>query len=690
MPYPLSVRDNLVLAGGLSPARSSPLSMLAGDAGDVRVAPGHPRRLVPRRPGAVRALRQARVVVAGAGGRPRGAERGRLGNGPAPRRGARVADRDRGAGGWVAVPPPRPGRGARAPRRRLGSPWRWRRRWPRRRRSWSRAASGSSAPGSTRTCRSTCSPPTGSPRGRGEAARPGLPAGPARPGGRGLRGNRSQPRSRLRRADAGDRSDRCAGGAGPARAAGRLAAGLGRAAGRASLPGGLVPDPGGLQGDDGGAVRARPSRSACTSWRGGRWRGPRLDGEPGARGDPARGAGGRGRLLLQLRGALVAARRRRPVGALGARARRAARLPGGAAGARPAGGTRDRRGARRPGDRRCAGGRANDRLRELRDLRPGRPRARQPLQPHLAARGARHLAIRRLSPRPGDGAMPAAGFYLGEALGLAALAYGLAWWLRRGERAVPAALAAAAVLFAYAHFAGTPYQAAKAIVIASPLAMLIAARALLSAEPLIELGGLRGAIARRRGGVAGLLVRRQRRCASAWRWHSWAPPRPPARWRSSTGRSGPASYSPALTELRPALGRGSTLVLAPQQHAGCRARSRLPRLGASRRTGLRGAAGAAPSSRLPPHGASQVITQGFAELAALRRPAPRSARRALRAVAIPAGPERARVLSADLGRRAGRAGREARERQRDTNLARPRNIRLATSRRYARVALIPS
>jgi hypothetical protein len=68
---------------------------------------------------------------------------------------------------------------------------------------------------------------------------------------------------------------------------------------------------------------------------------------------------------------------------------------------------------------------------------------------------------------PGDGAMPAAGFYLGEALGLVALGYGLVWWLRRGDRAVPASLAAAAALFAYAHFSGTPYQAAKAIVIAS-------------------------------------------------------------------------------------------------------------------------------------------------------------------------------------------------------------------------------
>ena len=47
--------------------------------------------------------------------------------------------------------------------------------------------------------------------------------------------------------------------------------------------------------------------------------------------------------------------------------------------------------------------------------------------------------------------------------------------------------------YAYAHFAGTPYQAAKATVIAAPLAMLIAARSLLSPEQIVELGAIRGA-----------------------------------------------------------------------------------------------------------------------------------------------------------------------------------------------------
>ena len=103
---------------------------------------------------------------------------------------------------------------------------------------------------------------------------------------------------------------------------------------------------------------------------------------------------------------------------------------------------------------------------------------------------------------PGDGAAPAIVYYLGGALGLAALAYGLIWWLGRGERAVPSALAVAAALVAYAHFSGTPYQEAKSVMLASPLAMLISARALLSGKSVIQLGGLRGAVARRRSGAS--------------------------------------------------------------------------------------------------------------------------------------------------------------------------------------------
>jgi hypothetical protein len=163
---------------------------------------------------------------------------------------------------------------------------------------------------------------------------------------------------------------------------------------------------------------------------------------------------------------------------------------------------------------------------------------------------------------PGDGAMPAAGFYLGELLGLVALAYGLAWWLRRGERAVPSALAAAAALYAYALFAGTPYQAAKSIVVAAPLAALIAARALLSGEPVVGVHGLRRAFARRRGGAAGAFVRHE----PAVRW-GLAIAFCGAAAASSllalvNGPVGPTTYAPELTELRHELGDRSTLVLA--------------------------------------------------------------------------------------------------------------------------------
>ncbi len=229
---------------------------------------------------------------------------------------------------------------------------------------------------------------------------------------------------------------------------------------------------------------------------------------------------------------------------------------------------------------------------------------------------------------PGDGAMPAIGFYLGEALGLAALAYGLAWWLLRGERAVPAALAAAAVLFLYAHLAGTPYQAAKSIVIASPLAMLIAARALLSDEPLVELGALRGAIARRRGGATGLLVRNQRPLRIGLAVAFLGAAAGSSLLALVNGPVGPAAYSPELTKLRPVLGRGSTLVLAPHHMlAAEHGRDYLVWELRGGRVCVKSAA-PSPSSRRTAPGISHVITQGaaqrapFADLRLARRAGP--------------------------------------------------------------------
>jgi hypothetical protein len=165
---------------------------------------------------------------------------------------------------------------------------------------------------------------------------------------------------------------------------------------------------------------------------------------------------------------------------------------------------------------------------------------------------------------PGDGAMPAMGYYLGELLGLAALAYGLAWWIRRREWAVPSALAVAVALYAYAHFAGTPYQAAKATVIASPLAMLIAVRALVSPEGIVELGAIRGAVGRTRMGLSGTFLRWQSPVGAMLAVAFCAAAAACTVLALVNGPVGPASYSPALTELRPELRQGSTLVLVSE------------------------------------------------------------------------------------------------------------------------------
>jgi hypothetical protein len=164
---------------------------------------------------------------------------------------------------------------------------------------------------------------------------------------------------------------------------------------------------------------------------------------------------------------------------------------------------------------------------------------------------------------PGDGAVPAIGFYLGELLGIAALAHGLAWWLSRRERAVPTALAVAAALYVYAHFAGTPYQAAKSIVIAAPLAMLIAARALISGGAAVPLTGLRGAVARRRSGLVGFWARWEPRLRPALATAFVCAAAGSSLLALANGPVGPAAYSPELTELRGRLGENSTLVLVP-------------------------------------------------------------------------------------------------------------------------------
>jgi hypothetical protein len=147
---------------------------------------------------------------------------------------------------------------------------------------------------------------------------------------------------------------------------------------------------------------------------------------------------------------------------------------------------------------------------------------------------------------PGDGEVPAVVFYLGAALGLAALGLGLHWSLRRGEFAIPAALGAAAVLWLYSLVDGTPYQEAKALVLMAPLVALVAARGLV-------------ALAAERRGVAALAVPLTGLYLIVAGGSSLL--------ALANGPVGPSDYSPALAELRPKLGgeEASTLVLAPPE-----------------------------------------------------------------------------------------------------------------------------
>ena len=165
---------------------------------------------------------------------------------------------------------------------------------------------------------------------------------------------------------------------------------------------------------------------------------------------------------------------------------------------------------------------------------------------------------------PGDGAVPAVVFYLGAALALAAFAYGLRWWWSRGERAVLGALAAATALWLYALVAGTPYQEAKALVILSPLVMLVSVRALVEMAP--DLPEARRILRRR--SLAYLFPGRARLAREQLVVGILGAAFVLGAGVSSAlalvnGPVGPSAYSPALAELRTKLGPGSILVVAP-------------------------------------------------------------------------------------------------------------------------------
>jgi hypothetical protein len=153
---------------------------------------------------------------------------------------------------------------------------------------------------------------------------------------------------------------------------------------------------------------------------------------------------------------------------------------------------------------------------------------------------------------PGDGAVPAAGYYLGAVFALVLLLYGVGRCRRRREPAVLAGLATAVVAYAAARVGGTPYTAAKAIEVGAPLVSLAILLPLLdrpywrldrqaaersASEPIAALAAVAFVLA---AGVCSLLA-------------------------LANAPVGPASYSPALTGLRPLVASGSTLVIASDE-----------------------------------------------------------------------------------------------------------------------------
>jgi hypothetical protein len=155
---------------------------------------------------------------------------------------------------------------------------------------------------------------------------------------------------------------------------------------------------------------------------------------------------------------------------------------------------------------------------------------------------------------PGDGAAPAVAYYLGVVLGLVLLAAGALFALAHRESAFLAAVVAGAGVYAAARIGGTPYTAAKAVAMVSPVAMALILRPLLAPH--------RPSLAPRRR-----LRDRPARAALA--------PLAGIAFVLAAGGStllalvnapvGPASYTTALAELRRAVGPGPTVILASRE-----------------------------------------------------------------------------------------------------------------------------
>ena len=148
---------------------------------------------------------------------------------------------------------------------------------------------------------------------------------------------------------------------------------------------------------------------------------------------------------------------------------------------------------------------------------------------------------------PGDGAIPAAAFYLGIAFALVLFACGIVWLWRRREIAILSGLGAAALAYLAARVAGTPYTAAKAIEIGSSLVALTVLLPLLAKCDCRVRSGMPNKLDRAWPAATILFAVMAGACSLL---------------ALANAPVGPTSYSPALTGLRPLAEGDSTVVLA--------------------------------------------------------------------------------------------------------------------------------
>ena len=159
---------------------------------------------------------------------------------------------------------------------------------------------------------------------------------------------------------------------------------------------------------------------------------------------------------------------------------------------------------------------------------------------------------------PGDGAVPAFAYHLGIAFALALLIFGIGRCWRRRETAILAGLGAAATVYVAARTGGTPYTAAKAIEVASPLVALTILVPLLADVDWRLSGPMGHKVDIRR---LALGMREERATVLAALAFVLAAGTCSA-LALANAPVGPTSYSPSLTEMRPLLAADSTLVLA--------------------------------------------------------------------------------------------------------------------------------